>query len=49
MKKNIGFTLLAIYLIIVGLIGVANISLGALSILVPIFAIAAGVCILIGK
>ena len=49
MKKNIGFTLLAIYLIIGGLIGVAHISLGALSNLVPILAIVAGVCILIGK
>ena len=49
MKKNIGQALLAVYLIIVGLSGVAHISLGAASILVPILAIAAGVCLLIGK
>lgn len=48
-QKNLGFLLLAVYLIMVGLIGVAHISLGALSIIVPILAIAAGVCLLIGK
>ena len=48
-QKNLGFILLAAYLIIVGLIGVAHISLGALSIVVPILAIASGVCLLIGK
>ena len=47
--KNIGMLLLAIYLIVVGLIGAFGINLGQLSILVPILAIAAGVMILIGK
>ncbi len=47
--KNIGLLLLAIYLIIVGLIGVFGISLGQLSILVPILALLAGIFILIGK
>jgi hypothetical protein len=47
--KNLGMLLLAIYLIIVGLIGTFGFSLGQLSILVPILAIAAGVMILIGK
>jgi hypothetical protein len=47
--KNIGMLLLAVYLIIGGLIGAFGFSLGALSIVVPILAIAAGVCILIGK
>lgn len=41
--------LLSIYLIVVGVVGLAGVSLGALSILVPILAIAAGVCLLIGK
>ena len=49
MKKNLGMLLLAIYLILVGLIGVFGISLGQLSILVPALAIAAGVFLLIGK
>jgi hypothetical protein len=49
LPKNLGFTLLAVYLIIVGLVGVAHISLGALSIIVPILAIAAGVFLLLGK
>ena len=47
--KNIGFTLLAVYLIVVGVVGLAGISLGQLSIVVPLLAIAAGVCLLIGR
>jgi len=49
MVKNLGMILLAIYLIVVGLIGLFGMSLGQLSILVPILAIVAGVVILIGK
>jgi hypothetical protein len=47
--KNIGMLLLAIYLILVGLIGIFGISLGAASILIPILALVAGILILIGK
>ena len=47
--KNLGFTVLAIYLIVVGLIGLFGISLGQLSLLVPLLALIAGICILIGK
>jgi hypothetical protein len=47
--KNIGMLLLAIYLILVGLIGIFGVSLGAASILVPILALVAGIMILIGK
>jgi hypothetical protein len=47
--KNIGMLLLAIYLIVVGLIGIFGISLGGLSILVPILALVAGIFILIGR
>ena len=47
--KNVGMLLLSIYLIVVGVLGLGGISLGALSIVVPILAIAAGVCLLIGK
>ncbi len=47
--KSIGMLLLAIYLILIGIIGVAGISLGQAAILLPILAIAAGVFILIGK
>jgi hypothetical protein len=47
--KNIGMLLLAIYLILVGLIGIFGVSLGAASILVPILALIAGILILIGK
>ena len=49
MKKNIGMLLLAIYLIVIGVIGVFGISLGQLIFLTPALAIAAGVCLLIGK
>jgi hypothetical protein len=47
--KNIGMLLLAIYLILVGLIGIFGVSLGAASILIPILALLAGILILIGK
>ncbi len=48
-QKNIGMILLAIYLIVVGLIGLFGISLGQLSIIIPILALAAGILILIGR
>jgi hypothetical protein len=47
--KNIGMVLLAIYLIIVGLIGLFGISLGQLNFLIPLLALIAGICVLIGK
>lgn len=49
MKKNLGMLLLAIYLILVGVIGIFGISLGHLQVVVPVLAIAAGVFILIEK
>ncbi|MFZ4764362.1 MAG: hypothetical protein ACOYMN_05365 [Roseimicrobium sp.] len=47
--KNLGMLLLAIYLIIVGLSGTFGLNLGQLGVLVPVLAIAAGVCILLGR
>ena len=47
--KNIGMLLLAIYLILVGLIGIFGISLGAAGMLLPILALVAGIMILLGK
>jgi hypothetical protein len=47
--KNIGMLLLAIYLILVGLIGIFGLNLGAASILLPILALLAGIMILLGK
>ena len=44
--KNLGMLLLAIYLIVIGLMGLFGFSLG---ILIPILALAAGILILIGK
>jgi hypothetical protein len=41
--------LLAIYLILVGLVGLAGLTLGGASILLPILALAAGILILLGK
>ena len=45
-NKNIGMLLLAVYLIVVGIIGLTGIGAG---ILLPILALVAGVFILIGK
>jgi hypothetical protein len=47
--KNIGMLLLAIYLILVGIIGIFGVSLGAAAILLPILALVAGIMILLGK
>ena len=47
--KNLGLLLLAIYLITLGVTGAFGISLGQLSILLPLLALAAGILILLGK
>ncbi len=47
--KNRGLLALAIYLILVGFMGAFGITLGALSIVVPILAIVAGVLLLMEK
>lgn len=47
--KTPGQLVLAIYLIIVGLIGLFGISLGQLAFLVPLLALVAGVLLLVGK
>ena len=47
--KNIGMLLLAIYLILVGIVGLGVITLGNLQVVVAILAIAAGIFILLGK
>jgi hypothetical protein len=49
LATGLGHRLLAVYLIIVGLMGIFGISLGQLSILVPILALVAGICLLIGR
>ena len=45
-NKNIGMLLLAIYLIVVGIIGLAGIGTG---LLLPVLALVTGIFILIGK
>jgi hypothetical protein len=47
--KNLGMLLLALYLILVGIIGIFGMTLGAASILLPILALVAGILILLGK
>lgn len=47
--KSLGLLLLAIYLIAIGIIGLFGLSLGSLSILLPALALAAGICLVIGK
>ncbi len=49
MTKNLGMLCLAIFLILVGLRGLVGLSLGGLSIIEPILALAAGILILIGR
>jgi hypothetical protein len=45
-NKNIGMLLLAVYLIVVGIVGLTGMGFG---VLLPILALIAGVFILIGK
>jgi hypothetical protein len=47
--KNIGMLLLAIYLIMVGILGLGVFSLGGLHVVVAVLALVAGIFILIGK
>jgi hypothetical protein len=47
--KNLGMLLLAIYLIVVGILGLGIISVSGLATIVAILAIAAGILILIGR
>lgn len=47
--KPLGMLVLAIYLILIGCIGVFGISLGQLAIVPPILAIVAGVLLILGK
>ena len=49
LPTGLGLRLLAVYLIIIGLMGLFSISLGQLSILVPILALVAGICLLLGR
>lgn len=47
--KNLGMLVLAIYLIVVGILGLGIISIGGLGVVVAILAIIAGVLILLGR
>ena len=47
--KSIGMLLLAIYLILVGIVGIFGVSLGAAAMVLPILALVAGILILMGK
>ncbi len=49
MTRNLGMLCLAIYLILIGLGSLVGLSLGSLSIIVPILALVAGILILIGR
>jgi hypothetical protein len=47
--KNLGMLVLAIYLIVVGVLGLGIISVGGLGVVVALLAIVAGVLILLGR
>jgi len=47
--KNLGMLVLAIYLIVVGVLGLGVISIGGLGPVVALLAVAAGVLILLGR
>ena len=47
--QNVGMLLLAIYLILVGIMGLGVLSLASLHVVVAVLAITAGIFILLGK
>lgn len=47
--SNLGKLLLAIYLILVGVIGAFGVSLGQFGIVVPVLALAAGILMILGR
>jgi hypothetical protein len=47
--KNLGLLLLGIYLVVTGLMGLFGIHLGQINFLIPLLALAAGVCLLLGR
>jgi len=47
--KNIGMLLLAIYLILIGIMGLGVLSLGSLHVVAAVLALVAGIFILLGK
>lgn len=47
--KNLGMLVLAVYLIVVGVLGLGIISIGGLGVVVALLALAAGVLILLGR
>jgi len=49
LTRNLGMLLLGIWLILTGLIPLLGMSLGSLSLLLPVLAVAAGVLILLGR
>jgi len=49
MKTSLGHTLLAVYLILQGLVMLLSLSFAGLYIVLGILALAAGVCILLGR
>lgn len=49
MPGNLGMLVLAIYLILIGVIGIFHVSLGTLGIIVPILALVAGILIVLKK
>ncbi|EDY22283.1 hypothetical protein CfE428DRAFT_0408 [Chthoniobacter flavus Ellin428] len=49
LPKNLGTTLLGLYLVLIGVVGLFGISLGTLSFVLPLLALVTGVCLLLGK
>lgn len=48
-SRNRGLLILGIYLVLVGLIQLFGISLGQLSLIIPVIAVVAGILLILGK
>ena len=49
LKSGLGVTLLAAYLLVIGIMGAFHVSLGQFGLLIPILALASGIALLMGK
>ena len=48
-QKNLGLLLLGVYLVLTSLLQFAGIRLGMLGLLMPLLALIAGVCLIVGR
>ena len=49
LNKNLGFLMLGIYLIVIGIVGLFDLRLGELNLIIPVMALVSGILVLLGR